>query len=70
MLNFTAAFWPLFWAIIGAGALVTVALSALIATISPAGFRPRRGHRPQLAAAELTGQAGPGYLAHSDTKAA
>jgi hypothetical protein len=56
MLSFAADFWPLLGAIMGAGALVTVALSLLIATISPAGSLPRRGHRPALAPAELADQ--------------
>jgi hypothetical protein len=71
MLSFAADLWPLFWAIIGAGALVTVALSVLIGTISPAGSRPRRGHRLALAPAELAGrQAAHGYPAHQDAEAA
>lgn len=62
MLSFAADFWPLFWAIMGAGALVTVALSVLIATISPAGSRPRRAHRLPATPAELPDrQASPGY---------
>jgi hypothetical protein len=65
MLSFAADFWPLFWAIMGAGALVTVALSVLIATISPAGSRPRRAHRLPATPAELAEladrQASPGY---------
>jgi hypothetical protein len=71
MLSFAADFWPLFWAIIGAGALVTVVLSVLIGTISTAGSRPRRGHRLALAPAEPTGpQSGHDYPAHQDAKAA
>lgn len=71
MLSFTADFWPLFWAIMGAGVLITLALSVLIATISPAGSRPHRGHGLALAPAELTGkQAGHGYPAHRDAEAA
>lgn len=62
MLSFAADFWPLFWAIMGAAALVTVALAVLIATISPAGSRPRRSHQPQLAPAGLAEQpTGHGY---------
>ena len=60
MLSFAADLWPLFWAIFGAAALVTVALSVLVATISPSGSRPGRGH--QAAPAELAGrQAGQDY---------
>jgi len=71
MLTFAADFWPLFWTIIGAGALLTALLSGLVATISPAAFRPHR--RPELA---LTpGQpadrpADPSYHSRHDTKAA
>jgi len=62
MLSNAADFWPLFWAIMGAGALVTLALSVLIATIAPAGSRPRRGHQRPGTPAELAGrQADPGY---------
>jgi hypothetical protein len=49
MLSFATDFWPLFWTIIGGAALLTALLSVLIATISPAAFRPRR--RPELALA-------------------
>ena len=35
MLSFAADFWPLFWTIIGGGALVTVLLSLLVGTFSP-----------------------------------
>jgi hypothetical protein len=71
MLSLATDFWPVFWAIIGAGALVTVVLSVLIGTISPAGSRPHRGHGLALAPADLTGpQTGPGYPAHRDAKAA
>jgi hypothetical protein len=45
MLSFASDFWPLFWTMIGGGALVTAALSLLVATFSPAWFRP---HRPAL----------------------
>jgi hypothetical protein len=71
MLSFAADFWPLFWAIMGAGALITVTLSVLIATISPAGSRPSRGHRLTLTTPELSGrQSGHGYPASQGTKAA
>jgi hypothetical protein len=60
MLSNATDFWPIFWAIFGAAGLVAVALSVLIATISPSGARPRRGH--QVAQAELAEhQAGQGY---------
>jgi len=62
MLSNAADFWPLFWAIMGAGALITLALSVLIATISPTGSRPRRGHQLPATPAELAGRhADPGY---------
>jgi hypothetical protein len=71
MLTLATDFWPLFWTIIGGAALLTVLLSALIATISPAGFRPRR--RPELALAPAQPAdhpAGPRYQPHHDTRAA
>lgn len=65
MLSFAPDFWPVFWAIMGSAALITVALGALIATISPAGSRPRRprqGHPVALAPTELAErQAAQGY---------
>ncbi len=70
MLSFGADFWPLFWAIMGTAAVLTVALSLLIATITPAGFRPQRRHTA-LAPAELAGrQAGHDDQAHPEAKAA
>jgi hypothetical protein len=36
MLNFTSDMWPLFWAIIGSGALLTVLICVAIATAPPA----------------------------------
>ncbi len=70
MLSFGAEFWPLFWAIIGGAAVLTVALSVLIGTITPAGFRPRRQH-PAVAPAELAGRpAGREDQAHREAKAA
>jgi hypothetical protein len=51
MLSIATDFWPLFWTIIGGAALLTGLLSVLIATISPAGSRPRR--RPELALAPV-----------------
>jgi hypothetical protein len=44
----SANFWPLFWAVIGAGAALTVLLSLLAATAP----LPRRHRRPQLTAIE------------------
>jgi hypothetical protein len=70
MLNFGPDFWPLFWAIMGGAAVLTVALSLLIATITPASFRPRRRH-PALAPVGPAGrQAGHDDQAHPETKAA
>lgn len=69
MLNFAADFWPLFWTITGAGALLTVLLSLLVATFSPTWFRSRR--QPTLTSAGLAGQqAGPDYQAGRPAKAA
>lgn len=62
MLSNAADFWPLFWAIMGAGALVTLGLSVLLATIAPAGSRPRRGRQLPVTPAKLADrQADPGY---------
>jgi hypothetical protein len=46
MLSFAPDFWPLFWAILGGAALVTVALSLLVAAFSPTWFRPHHRHQP------------------------
>ena len=71
MLSFATDFWPLFWTIMGGAALLTVLLSALIAAVSPAGFRPRRRPELALAAAQPANRpAGPGYQPRHDTKAA
>ena len=45
MLTFAADFWPLFWAIWGGAAALTIVVSLLIATV-PNPFA--RGHRRQL----------------------
>jgi len=71
MLNFAADFWPLFWTIIGAGALVTVVLSLLVATFSPTWFRSHQRHQPTLTLAEPGEQhAGHDYQAGREAKAA
>ena len=71
MLTLATDFWPLFWTIIGGAALLTVLLSALIATISPAAIRPRRGPGLALATAQPADRpAGSGYRPHRDTRAA
>jgi len=46
MLSFASDFWPVFWTVIGGAALLTVALSLLVALFSPAWFRPRRRQQP------------------------
>jgi hypothetical protein len=71
MLSIATDFWPLFWTIIGGAALLTALLSVLIATISPAGSRPRR--RPELALAPAQPAdrpASPVHQPHQDTRAA
>lgn len=71
MLSIATDFWPLFWTIIGGAALLTALLSVLIATISPAGSRPRR--RPELALAPAQPAdrpARPAHQPHRDTRAA
>jgi hypothetical protein len=71
MLSFATDFWPLFWTITGGAALLTALLSVLIATISPAAFRPRHRSELVLAAARPAGHpAGPGYQPRGDSKAA
>ena len=46
MLSFASDFWPLFWTIVGTGALVVVLLSVLVAAYSPAWFRREHGGPP------------------------
>ena len=71
MLSFAADFWPLFWTIIGGGALVTVLLSLLVATFSPTWFRSHQRHQPTLAPAKpAEQQAGHHYQAGQEAKAA
>jgi len=71
MLSFAADFWPLFWTITGAAALVTVVLSLLVATFSPTWFRSRQRHQPARTPAELAGrQAGHDHQADRETMAA
>ncbi|MGO8892058.1 MAG: hypothetical protein ACLP8X_00605 [Streptosporangiaceae bacterium] len=71
MLTFAADFWPLFWTIIGAGALVTVMLSLLVATFSPTWFRSHQRHQPTLTPVEPgEQQAGHHYQAGQEAKAA
>jgi hypothetical protein len=54
MLTLAADFWPLFWTIVMAGALLTAALSVLIALAGPRASRhgrlspPATGHPEQL----------------------
>ena len=40
----SADFWPLFWAVLGGGAALTVLLALLVATVR----LPRHHHRPTL----------------------
>ncbi len=68
MLSLAADFWPLFWTIIGAAALVTVVLSLLVATFSPAWFRSRQRHQPTVTLAEH--RPGHDYQAGQEAKAA
>jgi hypothetical protein len=71
MLTFATDFWPLFWTITGGAALLTALLSVLIATISPAAFRPRRRSELALAATRPADHpAGPSYQPHRGSKAA
>jgi hypothetical protein len=46
----SANFWPLFWGIVGGGAVLTALLSLLAATAR----LPRRHHRPPLTVTEVT----------------
>ena len=41
---FSAGFWPVFWTIVGCGALLTVALCFVVAVVPPP--RIRRHHQP------------------------
>jgi hypothetical protein len=72
MLSFAADFWPLFWTINGAAALLTVVLSVLIATFSPTWFQPHRRHRLTLVgpAAPAGWRDGHAYQAGRGAKAA
>jgi len=54
MLNYADP-WPAVWLTIGVGLLVTAALCLLVATFSPAWFRPRRRHQSAVAPAERAG---------------
>jgi hypothetical protein len=58
MLTYAADFWPLFWAIVGGGAVLTVLMSLLVATFSPSWFG-RPGRKQAGSHAQLT-PAGPG----------
>ena len=52
MLNYGADFWPLFFAVIGGAAVLTVLACLLVARFSPAWFR--RGHHQPQAGRHLT----------------
>jgi hypothetical protein len=43
MLTFAADFWPLFWAVIGGGAVLTVLLTLLVSLFSPDWLRAHSG---------------------------
>ena len=47
MATYAADFWPLFWTIIGGGAVLTVLLTLMVATFSPSSWSSRR-RRPVL----------------------
>jgi len=40
MLTYAANFWPLFWAVLGGGAVLTVLLTLLVATVRMPGRQP------------------------------
>jgi hypothetical protein len=48
MMTYAADFWPLFWTILGAGALLTALVSLLIGTFSPAWIGSHHGHQPKI----------------------
>ncbi len=48
MLSLAPDFWPLFWAIVGGGALVTVVLALLVAAFPRVWFRSPDRRRPTL----------------------
>jgi hypothetical protein len=59
MLSFVSDFWPLFWAIIGSGAALTVLLSIAVATYRASWLRPSRSRRHELAIVHHLLAAGP-----------
>ena len=56
-MTYAADFWPLFWTIVGGGAVLTVLLSLLVATFSPSWFA--RSGRNQAASPAQLRPAGP-----------
>jgi hypothetical protein len=56
MFSLAPDFWPLFWAITGGAALVTVLLSLLVATFSPEWFRRHHPHQPGVTPAGVAGR--------------
>ena len=77
MLSFAADFWPLFWTIIGAGALVRwcagdrAAFTAGRHVLPPTWFRSHQRHQPTLTPAKpAEQQAGHHYQADQQAKAA
>jgi hypothetical protein len=66
-----ANIWPMFWLTIGGAMLVTAALCLLVATFSPAWFRPHRRHQPALTpVGRPERQAGHDHPARRDAEAA
>lgn len=58
MLSYASDFWPLFWLIIGAGAVLTVLACLLVAVFSPAWFR----HDRHESAGRLPSRAASGHV--------
>ena len=68
-MTFATDFWPLFWTIIGSAAVLTVLVTLLVATFTPAWFGSQRHDGPaQLAPAHRP--AGAEYPATRHSEAA
>ncbi|HZR51922.1 MAG TPA: hypothetical protein VFB06_20705 [Streptosporangiaceae bacterium] len=65
MLTYAADFWPLFWTIVGSGAVLTVLLTLGIATYSP-----KRSRKPELALVPVPAEQSGPYSTHADRPAA